>query len=214
MFTPLLWHSSVSRLVQASRRWQPRTRRCVRVMSKRVQRECFLSGNNWVALWKSVSRLEYRWACRPLYWNLLLVVAESPRTGCVKLWFFRTVFWWGWGDLLGGNSSRRSRVVWLQPHMFEAKVRAFCTVHWALYYSWLEHVSDGQFCNTWFQLIENSTANADCEDCLLSTLQLATNSPFESDDDQLRNLFVSLTSSCSKTAFPITSPTSFVFISS
>ncbi|KZF20788.1 carbohydrate-binding module family 50 protein [Xylona heveae TC161] len=64
--------------------------------------------------------------------------------------------------------------------------------------------SNGEFCETYFQ---NNTNQNLCNDCYLQSLQFQLNYALHGQDEDLASSFGSLTSQCSSTKFPTTSPT-------
>ncbi|OCL10882.1 carbohydrate-binding module family 50 protein [Glonium stellatum] len=69
--------------------------------------------------------------------------------------------------------------------------------------------SDGTFCNTWFQRVQNSTAPVDCDECILGSAQQDISSPLNQDEG-LRSQYSSLTSSCSAHGYPIITASSLL----
>ena len=63
----------------------------------------------------------------------------------------------------------------------------------------------GGFCNTWFQTGAANDTNPDCNECVLKTVQMQLNSPFDY-TESLTTDFSNITSSCSASGYPITSP--------
>lgn len=65
----------------------------------------------------------------------------------------------------------------------------------------------GKYCDTlgieW--LSDTDSSDRDCHDCILGTLQTRLNSPFDYTEESEED-FRSLTASCSKTQYPVTSP--------
>ncbi|KAF1988221.1 carbohydrate-binding module family 50 protein [Aulographum hederae CBS 113979] len=57
--------------------------------------------------------------------------------------------------------------------------------------------SDGQFCNSWFQQSRNDNRTTECDECYMKTVFMQAVSPVESDADEMRLIYSSMSSSCS-----------------
>ncbi|KAJ5024029.1 hypothetical protein J3E73DRAFT_259043 [Bipolaris maydis] len=70
--------------------------------------------------------------------------------------------------------------------------------------------STGQFCNTY---LKSLTAAAECDECIIKSLQIQVNSPFAVDPG-MRDNYASLTKSCQATGYPTSIATSLLISSS
>ena len=79
--------------------------------------------------------------------------------------------------------------------------------------SYIDVNRTGQYCNTWFQMSRNNSSTSECDECYMKTVYIQASSPAESDAEDMRSIYVSMSATCSYNGPPASTVASLLISS-